>query len=271
MIAQYLVIAVVLAVTLNHPNRFVRSAGTLLAAIALTFILLSIYLADADGTFAAVAAGDLRPMLLNTQAVVAFTAIMFLLWATWAQLRRPLTAPIPWRNTRDTFGLVSRSAHWATATLVLCLIPIGLFMQVLNPASPDRAVFLAVHETLGVTVLGLALFRLVWLATTAPPPLPAFLRPWERRLAHAVHPALYALILSMPLTGILLTVLGGHPLKLYGWTVAPVGATPGAPWAVLHNQVLPVLFYAIIAMHLGAVLAHHFVARRKDDVRRMLR
>ena len=42
-------------------------------------------------------------------------------------------------------------------------------------------------------------------------------------------------------------------------------------WAVLHNQMPPVLFYGVIAMHLGAVLKHHFVARRPADVRRMLR
>jgi cytochrome b561 len=39
----------------------------------------------------------------------------------------------------------------------------------------------------------------------------------------------------------------------------------------LHNQVLPALFYAFMALHLGAVLKHHFFGRRTDDVRRMLR
>jgi cytochrome b561 len=272
MIAQYLVIAIVLAVTLNHTNRFVRAAGTLLVTTGLAFIVLSIYLADTDGTFAAVPAANLRPTLLNAQAVVALGAIGFLLWATWGQLRRRSTVRVPWLNTSATFGLISRYAHWATATLVLCLIPIGLFMQVLRPAANDRAVFLAVHETLGATVLGLAVLRLLWLAGNAPPPLSPSLRPWERRLAHAVHPALYALILSMPVTGILLTVLGGDSLKLYGLKVAlPIKAAAVAPWAFLHNQLLPVLFYAIIAMHLGAVLKHHFVAERNEDVRRMLR
>jgi cytochrome b561 len=272
MIAQYLLIALVLAVTLNHANRFLRAAGTLLAAVGLGFIVLSIYLADTDGTFAKGRPGDWRPMVLNAQGALALAAIVFLLWATWAQLRRRSTTPVPWRNTSATFGLISRYAHWATATLVLCLIPIGLFMQVLRPAAPDRAVFLAVHETLGVTVLGLVILRLVWLARSPPPDLSTALRPWERRLAHAVHPGLYLLILSMPLTGILLTVLAGDPLRLYGATLAlPIKATAGAPWAMLHNQVLPILFYAIIAMHLGAVLKHHFITRRTADVRRMIR
>jgi hypothetical protein len=53
MTAQYLILAVVLAFTLNHANPFVRAGGTLLAAVGLAFIVLSIVLADLDGTFAA--------------------------------------------------------------------------------------------------------------------------------------------------------------------------------------------------------------------------
>jgi cytochrome b561 len=202
---------------------------------------------------------------------LALAAIVFLLWAAWAQLRRGPVASVTWRNSSAAFGLVSRYAHWATATLVLCLIPIGLFVQVLRPAAPERAVFLAVHETLGMTVLVLVLVRVAWLAYSPPPPLSAALRPWQRSVAHAVHPALYILILAMPLSGILLTVLGGEPFKLYGSTVALPIKAANAPWRMLHNQILPLVFYAIFAMHLGAVLKHHFLAGRKDEVRRMLR
>jgi cytochrome b561 len=270
MTAQYLVLAIVLAVTLNHRNRFVRAAGTLLAAIGLSFIVLSVYLADTDGTFAAAPAADWRPLLLNAQGVVALAAIIFLLWAAWRQLRRS-TAPVPLQNTSATFGLVSRYAHWATATLMLCMIPIGLFMKVLPESSPDRAVFLAVHMTLGVTVLGLVILRLAWLAFSRAPTLLHDLRPWERRLAHAVHFAIYALILSLPLTGIMLTVFGGGELRFYGVTVLlPVNPGAEGPWRMLHNQLLPFTFYAVFAMHLAGVVKHHFISGRKDDVRRML-
>ncbi len=245
-------------------------------AVGLAFIVLSIVLADLDGTFAALPAGlgEAGPLLLNAQAVIASAAVLFLLWAAWRQVRRPMAVPVPWRNTGDAFGLVSRYAHWASAVLILCLVPMGLFMTVLPEGSPDRDVFMAVHQTLGVTVLVLVLLRLAWLRRSAPPPLPADLKPWERRLAGALHPVLYGLILGLPVTGLLLSVTQGGPLELFGWLVPlPAGAGRGAGsvWAVLHNQALPVLFYGVIAMHLSAVLKHHFLARRTSDVRRMLR
>lgn len=273
MTVQYLVLAILLAVTLNHANRFVRAAGTALAAMSLAFIVLSIVLADMDGTFAALPAVNFRPELLNLLAAIAVAAILFLLWAAGRQLRRRPSAELVWRNTGATYGLVSRYLHWATATLMLCLIPMGLFLQTLQEESPVRAVFVAVHETLGVTVLGLVVIRLAWLTCSKPPPLGA-LRPWERWLARAAHGALYAVLLLLPVTGLLLVAAEGGPLEVYGLAIPlpdKTGMLGGMPWPTLHNFVLPALFCGLIALHLGAVLKHHFGTRRADDVRRMLR
>jgi cytochrome b561 len=274
MTAQYLGLAIVLAVTLNHRNCFVRAAGTLLVAIGLAFIVLSVYLADVDGTFEALPAGSVRPKLLNLEAAAALIAIVFLLWATWRQVRRPRTADVPWRNTPATYGLISRAAHWATATLVLCLIPIGLFMQTLPVTSSERQVFVAVHETLGISVLVLVLVRIAWLTRSAPPRVSPSLRRWERVVARAMHLIGYALIILLPLTGLLLAVLSGIPLEIYGWAVPlPAATAPvnSSLWSTLHDLILPASLYVFIALHLGAVLKHHFIARRTEDVRRMLR
>jgi cytochrome b561 len=183
-------------------------------------------------------------------------------------------APVQWSNTDGMFGLVSRYAHWTSAVLILCLVPIGLFTTVLPEGSADRDLFMAVHQTLGLTVLALVLLRLAWLCRSPPPPLSDDLKPWERRLASTLHPVLYGLILGLPVTGLLLTVFQGGPLELYGWPVplpAGAGRSAWSVWAMLHNYVLPLLFYGVIAMHLGAVLKHHFLAHRSADVPRMLR
>jgi hypothetical protein len=58
----------VLELTLNNVNRFVRAAGTLLVAAGLAFKVFSATLAETDGTFAAVPAGNFWPQLLDTQA-----------------------------------------------------------------------------------------------------------------------------------------------------------------------------------------------------------
>jgi cytochrome b561 len=274
MTAQYLAIAILLAVTLNHANRFVRAAGTALAAISLSLIVLSIGLADYDGTFTILPADNIRPLLLNIMAAIAVLAILFLLWAVGRQVRRRSTAAVAWGNSSAAYGMVSRYAHWVTATLMFCLIPLGLFLKTLHAGSPVRAVFLAVHETLGVSVLGLMVTRLGWLAYSKPPPSSASLRVWERILARSAHLALYGLLLLLPASGLLLVASEHRSLELYGWSIPLPGEADiagGMTWLLLHNLILPGLFCGLIALHLGAVLRHHFLTRRADDVRRMLR
>ncbi|WP_375453935.1 cytochrome b [uncultured Methylobacterium sp.] len=273
----YLVLALVLAVTLNHANRWLRAIGTLVVALGLTMIVLSIVLADFDGTFAAIpdsgpAFDRWKPLVLNAQALVAGVAVPFLLWAAWRQTRRPATAP-PLRNSPARFGLVSRYAHWITATLMLCSLPMGLFLSVLPVASPDRADFLAAHQTMGLTLLIVVALRIGWLLISPAPGLPPDSSPWERRLARATHVGLYVLIVAFPASGFLMTAYDGAGVQFYGWSL-PALVTPDSGraslWAGVHGWVLPASFYAIIGAHLGAVLKHHVGDGRTEAIRRML-
>lgn len=180
-----------------------------------------IVLADLDGTFAAIPATALifqraKPIVLNVQAIVGGLGIGFLVWATWRQGKRTAVPAVPLRKTAGGFGLVSRYAHWATATLISALVPMGIFMSVLPEASPDRAEFVSVHQTVGLVVIVLVAVRLAWLVASRPPALPTSFAPWERRVALPTHAGLYVLMLAMPITGLLLTTGSGAELSVFG-------------------------------------------------------
>ena len=102
----------------------------------------------------------------------------------------------------------------------------------------------------------------------------ADLRPWQSQLARATHLGLYGLMVGFPITGTLLTAWRGNALDIYGWSFTGM-LTPDAQFAaaagVLHNLVLPAVFYLALFAHLGAVTKHHFVERRPQEVQRMLR
>jgi len=275
----YLILAVFLAFTLNQSGRILRVLGTLTAALALALIAWSIILANLDGTFAAISADAgladrIKPLVLNTQAAIATVAAVFLLWATWAQGMRRVADPLPLRNSGTAFGLVSRYAHWVIGILILILLPMGLFTSVLAPDHPERAVFMATHQTLGLTVLLLVVLRVLWLGQSPAPPMRADLQPWHRHLARATHLGLYGLMFGFPVTGVLLTAWRGDALDVFGWSLTGVLAPNellAAGVAVLHNLILPGVFYLAIFAHLGAVTKHHFFQRRVREVRRMLR
>ncbi len=270
----YLVLAIVLAVTLNARAQWLRVLGPAFAALDLVMMVISIVLADWDGTFAAVPRSAptihrITAVVLNGQAAIASVAIVFLGWATWINARRPIATGLPVRNTARRFGAASRGFHWVIAVLMFCLVPIGLFMAILPAPSPDRAAFVSAHQSLGLTVLALVIARMGWLAMSPPPPA-AKMTVWQRRAARTVHICLYATLFAFPISGYWANA-GAH-IDFYGWTVPSIawaGAT--APSLMLHDWALPALFYAMVMLHLGAVLKRHFGQGDKAAVRRMLR
>ena len=278
MALSYLALALALALSLNAANRFLRAGGTLLAAVALSMLVVSIVAADFDGTFTGMppASSPLdpyKPLILNIQAAIATAAAVFLFWALWLQLKRRGIKTAPPGNTASTFGLVSRYAHWITATLILCLVPMGLFVSVLKAGSPDRAEFLAAHQSLGLAVFAVVAVRLLWLLFSPPPAPPPGGAAWERHLARTVHIGLYGVILAFPLSGFLMSAYTGEAMQFFGWPL-PSPVTPdkraAAIWIAAHDLVLPLLFYALISAHIGGVLKHYFMDGRQSDLRRML-
>ena len=132
--------------------------------------------------------------------------------------------------------------------------------------------FVSVHQTVGIAVLVLVVARLAWLVASRPPSPPPSLKPWERRIAIPTHAGLYALILTMPITGLLLNRANRADLSFFGWPLPRLAGADTAPlWDQLHNWILPALFAVALFAHVGAVLKHHFLDGRTADVRRMLR
>ena len=107
-------------------------------------------------------------------------------------------------NTATRYGLVARLFHWIIAILILADIALGLLGKFI-PRSGDTVAFLQVlysaHKTIGVTVLSLAVLRVIW-AISQPRPVP--LHP-ERRVetfaAETAHWVLYVAIFVLPISG----------------------------------------------------------------------
>ncbi len=182
--------------------------------------------------------------------------------------------PVPLRYTH-----VAIAFHWAIAALVLALLGIGLAMTHGDLAPMRRFQLYQWHKSLGITVLALSLLRLGWRAFHGPPPLPTAMPAWERKGAHLAHGLLYGLILGLPLVGWALVSASPFniPTVLYGtvpWPHLPVfadltdKATAEAVLKRVHASGAWILI-ALLTLHVGAALRHHFVLR-DDTLRRIL-
>ena len=169
------------------------------------------------------------------------------------------------------YTATARWLHWITALLMLATIPLAWQVHVMARGVPMRAVFFTGHKSIGVTILLLAVARLIWRRRHPPPPAPTWPR-WAALLAKANHVLLYVVLLAMPLTGYVHSATSGvHPVNYFGLFYLPALPQDDAVSEVtldIHFA-MQWLVYALIVLHvLGA--AWHVVVRRDGALERML-
>ena len=162
-------------------------------------------------------------------------------------------------------------AHWLIAVLMIANIVIGLLAEKL----PEDQIRFAIdtHKSIGVTVLGLVLLRILWRLSHRPPPFSKGMAPWERLLAHVAHFGLYVFMLWMPLTGWLhdsawkaAPEIPMHWFGLFEWPrVGFVMSLPDTDKEALHSllgTMHGIGGYALIALlllHVAGALKHQFI------------
>lgn len=171
------------------------------------------------------------------------------------------------RNSRTWWGLPHQALHWLTAALIVWMFWLGWTMTGLEEGSIAMFKTYNFHKSLGLTILALALVRLVWRLSNPVPDLPDGMRTSERRLANSVHVAVYVLLFAIPLSGYAITSMAAIPVNWFGLFTVPnvVPATEtGADLASDVHEILGLLLLGAIALHVLGALKHQFVDR--DDV-----
>jgi len=183
---------------------------------------------------------------------------------------------IPDRYTRPAILL-----HWLIAALMILNIALILSVE----QWPDDWVRPVVdtHKSIGITVLGLVIVRILWRATHRPPAMPSTYARWERIAAHLAHGALYLLMILLPISGWLHDSAwkdaDTHPMKLFGlvpwprigWIMSVEPVTKEMlhdVFGAIHGWAGNVL-YVLFALHVAGALKHQFIDR-DPELQRML-
>jgi len=160
--------------------------------------------------------------------------------------------------------------HWLAGLLILCGFTLGLSLKDLA-ISPQTLRLYGYHKWIGITVFLLAMARLAW-RWSHPAPPPVAMPEWQRRAAAATHALLYAFMLVIPLSGWIYSSATGVEVVYLGLVPLPDLVPKDKALASVLKAVHVTLNYTLLALvtvHAGAALKHHFVDR--DDVlRRML-
>ena len=161
--------------------------------------------------------------------------------------------PIRWHPALVTL-------HWLTLLLVVTQFVVASPMRDETRNLVERFEYYQLHKSVGLTVAGLIVLRLVLRLTVAAPP-PANPGLWLRVASDTVHAGLYLCLIVLPVTGFLM--VSSAPLQIptlyFGWFAVPHPIGPDKATYELMRGLhgwLGNLLLALAAIHVAAALVH---------------
>lgn len=173
------------------------------------------------------------------------------------------------KNTLESYGWLSKLLHWGMAFAIIMMFAVAYIMMDLSGDSPTKGLLYGGHKSVGLTLLVPVVIRFGWRLLNPVPRLPASLPAWQSFLAQANILFLYAAILTMTMSGFL--------MSYYTWGAPWFGvftlkaAVTNKEFAGLMREVHEIASYCLIAsfsLHFMGALYHHFVL--KDNILRRM-
>ncbi len=169
-----------------------------------------------------------------------------------------------WRNESDEYGWIAIALHWIAAIVIVGLFALGLWMTDLRYTDPWYNRAPDIHKSVGVLLIALIAFRLLWRWTN---PLPAFeagMPAWERLAARGAHVLMYLLMVVVLASGYLIPTADGTWISVFGWFSTPpvvLGIERQEDLAGWVHYWSAWALIALAAVHTLAALKHHFLER----------
>ena len=165
------------------------------------------------------------------------------------------------KSDAKSWGSLAKLFHWAVVLLILFEGTLGLAMGNLRKG-PDAITWFDLHKSIGITILVLAMLRLIWRAFDPHPRAVPTMPAWQVAAAKAGHSLLYALLFAVPLSGWWFdSVEGLRPMMWFGMFEVPHLVAPDPSIRRFAHEVHEYLFWTLIVVAAGhalAALVHHF-------------
>lgn len=178
------------------------------------------------------------------------------------------------KNTPSAYGCVSLFLHWVMALMIFILFGLGLYMVELDYYDPWYHRGPHWHESLGVCLLALLVFRFMWRLGNPLPQLSG--SSLEKLLARAVHRSHYFLMFLLVITGYLIPTAEGQGIKVFNWFILP-SLNPVLDIEKYNNDWIGDIHWAgawaliiLVALHAAAALKHHFIDRDSTLIRMLI-
>ena len=160
--------------------------------------------------------------------------------------------------------------HWLVALSFIVIIALGLYLDEL-PKGPEKFEIMDLHKSLGFAFLFLSTIRLGWRIREGAIPALNDARTWQDSLAKGIHHVLLLATILMPVSGMMMSIGGGHGLDFFGTVIVEGGEKIkwlGGLGHQIHGTLANIAMLAILLHALGAI--KHHVIDKDNTLKRML-
>jgi cytochrome b561 len=174
------------------------------------------------------------------------------------------------KNSSTHFGVIAVSLHWLVAITVFGLFALGSWMTELDYYDSWYKQGPWWHKSIGILLFLVVIVRLLWRVLTPPPAALSSHKPWEVKLARIAHLLMYFLLLTIMVSGYLISTADNRPIEVFGWFAVPATITSlpnQEDIAGVVHLILASVLIGLVVLHAAASLKHHFIDRDRSLTR----
>ena len=184
--------------------------------------------------------------------------------------------------TNNQYTKTAIVLHWLIAIGILAMFGLGWYMADLPKDAPKamsfdlfdlgiyhwqlteevspRTFYFNLHKSIGVTLLALVAFRILWRLTHRPPALLASLSAVEKKIATAGHHTLYLLMVLVPVSGVLMALYSKFGLKWFCLDLFAGLDNPAMRDTFKEaHEVLGIIMLVVIGVHVLGAIKHKLI------------
>jgi cytochrome b561 len=160
-----------------------------------------------------------------------------------------------------------RITHWLMGICILGLIALGWYMGTVTPENGKYALY-GWHKSFGMLLIFLFPIRFILRKATTIPPLPTDIKPVEKKLSHLTHILLYIGMILVPVSGYLMSLSGGHEVKMFGLHMPNLIEKDKVIGDITHeiHEIAPYVLLGLVVLHIVGALKHKFFEKPENDV-----
>jgi len=176
-----------------------------------------------------------------------------------------------WKNSPHKYGLLSKLLHWLSALAVIVLFASGYWMVDLDYNSQWYQRVPHWHESIGILLIAVTLFRLFWRSIAGSPAGISSHSAIEKKASATMIFLLYFTLLSVLFSGFLITSANDKAIAVFDWfNVSPIllGIKNQEDITGLVHYYVAYAIVIFALLHALAALKHHFIDK-DDTLKRM--